>query len=1216
MIYHHQRGVIAPFFQKYYRLIALAVAGVFVLTQFTWLMNLADATGGGNSHEEIVITGDTTDGLSPGWMFNRDTDTDTPIEFNYNAKKIGDGSLEVLPIGSNPDDKFIGELFMNREIKDVKSFEYWFKINGAPSDANEFYLNVYTWFDSNPDWYDCRFDYVPEDNGSTDWRKFKVDMDDTADAVKEKVAGTCPDSPADMPAGSHLFFFSISTGDSSASDEGVGGHFDKVIVKTKKENNKKHTVTYDFEPISYTNENGKLNICHFDDNEGQYVLEQIKLKKVKKHKDHEGDLIPPNPKTPDGVNWTEENIEIWENNCEDGEVGGVNTEHCTYEWLLANTSGGDVKKRLQELQVTGEACFDVEVVQECGYLNVLPNDIVRKNEETDDYHYGAWHQLGDLETLTTEIPKDSGEFYATLPLTFPEDYNGGSVTVDWKIFGTENDYVSLWNSSGSTVVDTDCEEPIEECSVTVVSDITNTVNEKEGANAQALTFVHSGWTADVDGATWIWGDNPVSDPTVDEFQTFKKTFNWSGPVTSAVLDIASDNSYQVYLNGVLVGSDANANNFTLATQDNIDVLALGTMNQGENTLEVVVKNWATPNDSNPQSNPAGLLYKLVVTGTQQGCDQPPPPITECEVLVSDITNKIGGSDDPAVPVSQPYHSAWTAEIDGATWIWSEADVSDPVGETNESFTKKFNWNGPVSSAELKMAADNSYEVYLNGNLIASDATENNFGSVDVTDELLDVSTHIVNGENMLEFKVKNWAQPGGTADSNPAGLLYKLVIEGEEGCDEPEPDVLADITLCKLDDQQNQLEGWQLSLLGEKIDEIEVDSKTNGSANAVDSNVLPAGSYVAKATGTFKYRGGTNLLADARFSERLPSDANYGGPYSPWSTGNIGWLHMNDDNTVWGNVFSPAHIYYAPLTLLSDSSANFYIGDDQHNDNNGNVTVEIYQGYTGVTNEGGCVTFSDVPHGEYQIEELLQPGWENESGLNVVQVEGDTTFNVVNSEIKEGPEQPEEPNELLGSISGRLYNDVNNNSNDDGEPALAGRKVWLLTHDSPYTLRAFTVTDGTGNYEFENLALGTYYVCQELQDGWLQTQLNDAGLTGVDLSAVAIDQVVPGLDSDNPDDPIAKFCYEVTLTNDVLAATARNFGSLPNVQGVSTTNDPGNVLADTNPDGNVLAETGTQIWLGSLLGLAIIIALAGLSNRAKLATVNARIKSFRLRKQI
>src|SRR3989344_8647753 len=150
---------------------------------------------------------------------------------------------------------------------------------------------------------------------------------------------------------------------------------------------------------------------------------------------------------------------------------------------------------------------------------------------------------------------------------------------------------------------------------TIVSDTTNTI---AVGNAPAVAVaVHPAWTASIPGATWIWESQPT---TLNETVAFEKQFTVVGTVLSATLDIASDNSYKVFIDGVPVAADASAINFQLATQDTHNLTAFVT--PGTHTLRIEVTNIGTYNVS---SNPAGLLYKPVVES-----EECPPPLCSCE----------------------------------------------------------------------------------------------------------------------------------------------------------------------------------------------------------------------------------------------------------------------------------------------------------------------------------------------------------------------------------------------------------------------------------------------------------------------------------------------------------------------------------------------------------------------------------------------------------
>lgn len=164
------------------------------------------------------------------------------------------------------------------------------------------------------------------------------------------------------------------------------------------------------------------------------------------------------------------------------------------------------------------------------------------------------------------------------------------------------------------------------CSVEIKSDTTNTVVSTVGGDdpvvfphpAVQVSNPHPAWTvtSDIPGATWIWATDPTTphdSGNVDVYYTFRKTFEWWGPVTGATLSlgVGTDNGYEVKLNGTVVGTDWGEYNYKTPA----DVYnSFGSLiQQGTNTLEIKVKNKALSGGT-PSTNPAGLLYKLTING--------------------------------------------------------------------------------------------------------------------------------------------------------------------------------------------------------------------------------------------------------------------------------------------------------------------------------------------------------------------------------------------------------------------------------------------------------------------------------------------------------------------------------------------------------------------------------------------------------------------------
>ncbi len=225
---------------------------------------------------------------------------------------------------------------------------------------------------------------------------------------------------------------------------------------------------------------------------------------------------------------------------------------------------------------------------------------------------------------------------------------GATITNTATIVGSIFDPNLDNNSASATIRPTsETTTPVETCTVKVVSDETNTVVEKGDLPAKLVTWFHNDWDAVVASpAKWIWGDDPVADPVNDTVQTFVKKFGWNGPVTSAVLTLASDNSYELSLNGPATFADATEKNFI--TADTIDLTS--EINQGNNILSIVVKNWAMAGGT-IKTNPAGLKYELIITGTAKDCDIPydDDPLEPEEKVATIMASKIVCTNEAELP---------------------------------------------------------------------------------------------------------------------------------------------------------------------------------------------------------------------------------------------------------------------------------------------------------------------------------------------------------------------------------------------------------------------------------------------------------------------------------------------------------------------------------------------------------------------------------------
>ena len=126
------------------------------------------------------------------------------------------------------------------------------------------------------------------------------------------------------------------------------------------------------------------------------------------------------------------------------------------------------------------------------------------------------------------------------------------------------------------------------------------------ANPAVATWVHSGWTANINipDATWISTAEYVEDPVNNSWRWFhdeitlpEKGYYIAGSVVLAT----ADNAEEVYFNEEPVGSNGN---WTVPTEYSIEP------QPGLNTLDFIVKNYA---GGSATSNPTGLIYKTTVT---------------------------------------------------------------------------------------------------------------------------------------------------------------------------------------------------------------------------------------------------------------------------------------------------------------------------------------------------------------------------------------------------------------------------------------------------------------------------------------------------------------------------------------------------------------------------------------------------------------------------
>jgi hypothetical protein len=127
------------------------------------------------------------------------------------------------------------------------------------------------------------------------------------------------------------------------------------------------------------------------------------------------------------------------------------------------------------------------------------------------------------------------------------------------------------------------------------------------------------------------------------------------------------------------------------------------------------------------------------------------------------------------------HRNWTANIANATWVWPTEYVQTPDEEETFTFEETFTVTD-IDNATIEVAADNGYKVMVNGvEVIDRTSVGNNFGDHTVLPPI-DISTELISGENTVQVVVTNNATANSNARSNPAGALFKIVVNAENAC--------------------------------------------------------------------------------------------------------------------------------------------------------------------------------------------------------------------------------------------------------------------------------------------------------------------------------------------------------------------------------------------------------------------------------------------------
>jgi parallel beta-helix repeat protein len=252
---------------------------------------------------------------------------------------------------------------------------------------------------------------------------------------------------------------------------------------------------------------------------------------------------------------------------------------------------------------------------------------------------------------------------------------------------------------------------------------------------------------------------------------------------------------------------------------------------------------------------------------------------------------------------------------------------------------------------------------------------------------------------------------------------------------EPQEPLVADLTVCKENEDGMRMGGWEMQLDRVLVETIEV-----GAANVLDNNyqsqVLENGqNYIIEVTGT--YSAGDEITADAQYSVRNPNTewTDIVQNYEIHGEALLDLQVKSQSETLftsptWGE-YNEDHQYEVTYTGQGEAldlriNDILISGQDASGNNNGSLIVNIYRAETTQTTRvtqigdpnDGCTTFENLPFGEYNLREVQWEGWEvvtnpiggvtEELTVSVDENTSNEQFIFVNKQV-ELPNEPVEP---------------------------------------------------------------------------------------------------------------------------------------------------------------------------------------------------------------
>ncbi|MEX0933535.1 MAG: DUF642 domain-containing protein, partial [Candidatus Paceibacterota bacterium] len=417
-----------------------------------------------------------------------------------------------------------------------------------------------------------------------------------------------------------------------------------------------------------------------------------------------------------------------------------------------------------------------------------------------------------------------------------------------------------------------------------------------------------------------------------------------------VVDISDEDSF----------GSSDADGFDLA---GIEVLSCDT--NGEPTQCIA--------DLNLLENPG---FENPVVNDNAGWDIFASGFSGLEWFVDWIT-PVGAPDDANAELHAGVN-AWLAS-EGDQYIELDSDYDGPGGPLNgESASTKISQTVDTVVGETYTltydfsprpgtgSADNVLKVLVNGVEVKSHSADGS-GNVNTDWDTFSYSFVATGTTTTIAFSDDGTPNSNGTfLDDTSFECVPESVIPGPNdnfSIQGNKTEVISDV--------EDGGEGWTIYLLdlADEVETLSVDSESN---TGTDSSALTSGDmYLVQVSGTYKF-GDTNRRADAEYSSETGDWTDAGEPH-----GDKLDLLIDGNLQNWG-AYTSTHTYYTFIEG-DGSTVNFRIDDEPRTDNDGMLTVKIYELdglMSDVTDSNGNYSFENLDGGDYFVFEESQDGWE------------------------------------------------------------------------------------------------------------------------------------------------------------------------------------------------------------------------------------------------